>query len=149
MRISDWSSDVCSSDLSQQGMAQFADAMVALVRMLVEKFGADVTFLSTCQGIPEYWTDDSRLARAIEERMTGIARSRVRVDDRFHTPEALRDRYAGYDMVVATRMPAAILAPCAGTPVMPLPHEFNPYTSFGALLFPRTLQPLEHTPSRT
>lgn len=120
---------------SQQGMAQFADAMVALVQMLVEKFGADVTFLSTCQGIPEYWTDDSRLARAIEERLTGAARSRVRVDDRFHTPEALRDRYAGYDVVIATRMHAAILALCAGTPVMPLAYEFKTAELFGRLGF--------------
>lgn len=120
---------------SQQGMAQFADAMVALVQMLVEKFGADVTFLSTCQGIPEYWTDDSRLARAIEERLTGAARSRVRVDARFHAPEALRDRYAGYDVVIATRMHAAILALCAGTPVMPLAYEFKTAELFGRLGF--------------
>lgn len=120
---------------SQQGMAQFADAMVALVQMLVDKFGADVTFLSTCQGIPEYWTDDSRLARAIEERLTGVARSRVRVDARFHTPEALRDRYAGFDVVIATRMHAAILALCAGTPVMPLAYEFKTAELFGRLGF--------------
>src|SRR3546814_9397157 len=67
--------------------------------------------------------------------MTGIARSRVRVDDRFHTPEALRDRYAGYDMVVATRMHAAILALCAGTPVMPLAYEFKTAELFGRLGF--------------
>ena len=120
---------------SRQGMAQFADAMVVLVQMLVEKFGADVTFLSTCQGIEEYWTDDSRLARAIEERLSGAARSRVRVDPRFHTPEALRNRYAEFDVVVATRMHAAILALCAGTPVMPLAYEFKTAELFGRLGF--------------
>lgn len=120
---------------SQQGMAQFADAMGALVQMLVEKFGADVTFLSTCQGISEYWTDDSRLARAIEERLSGAARSRVRVDARFHTPEALRDRYGEYDVVIATRMHAAILALCGGTPVMPLAYEFKTAELFGRLGF--------------
>ncbi len=120
---------------SRQGMAQFTDAMVKLVQMLVDKFGAEVTFLSTCQGIEEYWTDDSRLARAIEDRLTGTARSRVRVDARFHTPEALRDRYAGFDVVVATRMHAAILALCAGTPVMALAYEFKTAELFGRLGF--------------
>src|SRR3546814_6657409 len=81
--------------------------------------------------------------------MTGIARSRVRVDDRFHTPEALRDRYAGYDMVVATRMHAAILALCAGTPVMPLAYEFKTAELFGRLGFAGKVPSIERSEEHT
>jgi colanic acid/amylovoran biosynthesis protein len=116
-----------------QGMNRFIAAMAELVRMLVEERHAEVTFLSTCQGIGEYWTDDSRIAREIWSGLPEHLRTRVAVDEQFHTPEALRDRFRAFDLVVATRMHAAILALDAGTAVMPLAYEFKTSELFDRL----------------
>ncbi|MFU8806954.1 MAG: polysaccharide pyruvyl transferase family protein, partial [Bradymonadaceae bacterium] len=47
---------------AEEGMRRYRDAIAHGVRHLVEDHGARVTFVSTCQGIPEYWTHDSRCA---------------------------------------------------------------------------------------
>jgi colanic acid/amylovoran biosynthesis protein len=48
-----------------QGMNRYYEALRALSDHLVERYDAEITFLSTCQGMPEYWTDDSRVAQEI------------------------------------------------------------------------------------
>jgi len=60
-------------------------------------------------------------------------RRRVRVDRAFHGPDALAEAYAAFDMVLATRMHAAILALTAGTPVLPIAYEFKTTELFEAL----------------
>ena len=45
----------------------------------------------------------------------------------------MRDAYAAMDLVVATRMHAAILALAAGTPVLPVAYEYKTHELFGAL----------------
>ncbi|HKP81685.1 MAG TPA: polysaccharide pyruvyl transferase family protein, partial [Pyrinomonadaceae bacterium] len=50
-----------------EGMNRYYEALRALSDHMVEKCGAEITFLSTCQGMTEYWTDDSREAHKIVE----------------------------------------------------------------------------------
>ncbi|MBX7120202.1 MAG: polysaccharide pyruvyl transferase family protein, partial [Gemmatimonadaceae bacterium] len=96
-----------------------ADAARALVRD-----GCAVTFLSTCQGVPEYWTDDSQFAQAlVDELLPGEAH--VTVDRAFRTPEQLAEALRGYDLAIATRMHFAILALCVATPVVAIAYEFK------------------------
>jgi len=109
----------------EEGERRYLDAVAALVERLVRSHGARVTFVSTCQGMPEYWTDDTVAARAVVERLSGEVAGRVRVDTEARGPDAMIDTYAGFDLVVATRMHAAILALCAGTPVLPIAYEFK------------------------
>lgn len=116
-----------------EGMAAYYAAVAALVRRLVEGHGAEVTFLSTCQGALEYWTDDSRVAETVVALLPADVRRHVRVDGDFHTPQALLALYEGFDLVVATRMHAAILALCAGVPVLPVAYEFKTVELFTAL----------------
>lgn len=114
------------------GAAAYAQAVAGTVRSLVREDGAEVTFVSTCQGVPAYWTDDARVAqRIVDELLSDV--SGVRVDAAFRSPVELRDRYAQFDLVIATRMHAAILALCAGTPVVPIAYEFKTSELFESL----------------
>lgn len=107
----------------EEGLEAYRRSVAAAARRLHER-GMEVVFLSTCQGIEAYWADDSRFARRlVDDHLAELPR--VRVDTVFRPPESLRDELAGFDMVVATRMHVAILALCAGVPVVPIAYEFK------------------------
>jgi colanic acid/amylovoran biosynthesis protein len=108
-----------------QGMKQYIDALRSVTRHLVEKHNAEITYLSTCQGMPEYWTDDAKLAQQIVDGLPERTRQSVSVDASFHHPAALAKLLKNYDLVIATRMHMAILALGAGTPVFPIAYEFK------------------------
>jgi colanic acid/amylovoran biosynthesis protein len=104
---------------------RYSAAIAALVERLVRAHGAQVTFLSTCQGVPEYWYDDSQVAQEIADGLPPDVSAAVRVDRDFHAPADLVERLGAFDLVVATRMHMAILALVAGAPVLPLAYEFK------------------------
>ena len=107
----------------EEGQRRYREAIGAVARRLAAA-GARVTFLSTCQGQPEYRTDDARYAaRIVEEHLAHVPG--VEVDAAFRTPEELIDELAGYHLAIATRMHFAILALCAGVPVAPIAYEFK------------------------
>jgi colanic acid/amylovoran biosynthesis protein len=108
-------------------------AIAALTDRLVRERGAEVTFLSTCQGAPGYWTDDAAVAAAIIERVNPDVRESVHVDAGFHRPQELLDALGAFDLVVATRMHMAILALVAGVPVFPIAYEFKTRELFDRL----------------
>lgn len=103
----------------------FRDALAALVTTLVREHGAEVTFVSTCQGVPEYWTDDSVVAQSVADRLPDDVAARTVVDSGFHDTEELLALLGTFDLLVATRLHAAILALDAGTPVLPIAYEFK------------------------
>ena len=113
----------------EAGMKRYRDAIVALVEHLVGERRAEVTFISTCQGIDEYWIDDAEMAARFVEHMPDT----VTIDRDFHTPAELSDRLGGFDVVVATRMHMAILALNAGVPVLPIAYEFKAEELFARL----------------
>ncbi len=115
------------------GRRRYEHAIAALTATIVRRHGGHVTFLSTCQGIPEYWTDDSRLATDIVSELPPDVAAHVTVDGAFHSPAELQRRFAEQDFVVATRMHAAILALTAGVPVLPIAYEFKTQELFGRL----------------
>ncbi|MFI7850494.1 polysaccharide pyruvyl transferase family protein, partial [Acinetobacter baumannii] len=49
----------------------------------------------------------------------------TRVDRCFRQPTEIVDTYSQFDLVIATRMHAAILALLAGTPVIGIAYEFK------------------------
>lgn len=116
-----------------EGMRRYVEAVRAAAVQLVEEHGASLTFLSTCQGIPEYWTDDSRAAREVVAGLPEHVRAAVTVDDRFHTPEALMDVLEGFDLVLATRMHMAIMSLSVGLPVLAVAYEFKTRELFQGL----------------
>jgi len=107
------------------GMEAYLDAIAALVADLVDRQRARITFVSTCQGVAEYWTDDSRAADQVVERLAAPLRDAVEIDRRHYSPERLIARLREFDVVVATRMHVAILALCAGRPVVGIAYEFK------------------------
>lgn len=106
-------------DAGERYRMAVADAARTLARG-----GAEVTFLSTCQGVPEYWTDDSRYAKKlVADLLPG--EPNVRVDTAFRSPTDLAEALRGYDVAIATRMHFAILALCVATPVVAIAYEFK------------------------
>ena len=116
---------------AEEGMARFKASVAAAVTHLVRARGARVLFLSTCQGRPKYRFDDSAVALEIRDLVPEDARGHVEVDRAARDPVAIRDAYAEADLVVATRMHAAILALAAGTPVLPIAYEVKTNELFG------------------
>jgi colanic acid/amylovoran biosynthesis protein len=115
------------------GMRDYLAAVRAATVHLVERHGARVTFVSTCQGIAEYAHDDARTAREVVDLLPPHVRSAVTVDDHFHEPRQLLELLSGFDLVVATRMHFAIMALAAGVPVIPIAYEFKMRELFGHL----------------
>ncbi|CAN7148609.1 polysaccharide pyruvyl transferase family protein [Phyllobacterium sp. LjRoot231] len=107
------------------GMRRYLDSIRNIVTILVKEQGKEVTFLSTCQGVPEYAHDDSKAAQAIVAELDPEIASHVSVDTSFHTPEQLMALVKGFDFVVATRMHMMIMSLCVGTPVLPIAYEFK------------------------
>jgi colanic acid/amylovoran biosynthesis protein len=110
---------------TSEGMDGYLDAVAGLVRRLVGERQAHVTFLSTCQGANEYWTDDSAIADQVTRRLPPDILRHVEVDRMHRRPENMIRRLKDFDVVVATRMHAAILALCAGRPVLAIAYEFK------------------------
>jgi colanic acid/amylovoran biosynthesis protein len=124
------------------GAQRYERAIRELVTHLVAG-GAEITFLSTCQGVPDYWTDDSAYAAGLVAGLPEPVRARVTVDRSFHRPEALLDRLAGFDAIVSTRMHLAILGVCAGTPVLPIAYEFKTRELFRRLGLERHVRDID------
>ena len=110
-------------DVAATRLERYLEAIAGLVCHLVERRGARVTFISTCQGNPAYAHDDSVVADAICARLPGGVLTRVRSDREAHSPRELIARLGEFDLVVATRMHAAILALAGGALVLPIAYE--------------------------
>ncbi len=107
-------------------------AVAALVEHVVAA-GSAVLFISTCQGEPDYPFDDAATAHRVAARLTPGARSRVEVDQAFHRWDEAQHRFGQADVVVATRLHAAILAIGAGRPVLPIAYEPKTHEVFDSL----------------
>ena len=116
-----------------EGMERYRAAVRAATVHLVKRHGADVTFLSTCQGIPEYAHDDAQAATTVVGGLPPEVRDAVSVDGRFLGPQAMLDELASFDLVLSTRMHFAIMALVAGIPVIPIAYEFKMRELFGQL----------------
>lgn len=130
-----------------QGMQGYMDALRTLTSYLIEKHNAEITYLSTCQGMPEYWTDDSKVAQTIVDALSDNIRKSVSVDSGFHDPRELAQKLKEYDLVIATRMHMAILALGVGTPVVPIAYEFKMQGLFARLCQGRWVQNIENIQS--
>lgn len=134
---------------SGPGMEKYLTSVASLTEYLVERYQAEITFISTCQGTPEYWTDDGQTAERVVRRLPEHIADHVKCDRAFHTPERLIDRLAQHDFVVTTRLHAGILSLCAGTPVLPIAYEFKTRELFERLgLGEATLDIEEVSPER-
>jgi colanic acid/amylovoran biosynthesis protein len=118
---------------ASEGMAHYLSAVAGTVRWLIERGDVEVTFLSTCQGVTEYWTDDSSVAESVVAQLPLHIGQKIRIDRDFHDPKALIEKLTTFDLVIATRMHVAILALGAGVPVLPIAYEFKTVELFKRL----------------
>ncbi|RAZ91254.1 colanic acid biosynthesis glycosyl transferase [Mesorhizobium hawassense] len=109
----------------EDGMRRYLDSIREIATILVRDHAKKVTFVSTCQGVPEYAHDDARTARAIVAELDPEIAEHVNVDAAFHTPDQLMSLVKDCDFVVATRMHMMIMSLCVGTPVLPIAYEFK------------------------
>lgn len=124
--VRDWKHDGADRDGYQRTIA-------SLVTALVREHDLDVVFASTCQGVPEYSTDDSLVAQEIWGQLAPdvAARATVRID--FLHPQALQALLGRAVVAVCTRMHMAILALTVDTPVLPVAYEFKTQELFDRL----------------
>lgn len=115
------------------GTERYEAAVAATVSVLVRARGAEVVFLSTCQGVPEYLYDDSQVAERIRAQLDPDVQASVQVDSGFHSPSALMDTLRSFDFAISTRMHMAILGLCVGLPVLPIAYEFKTIEVWKAL----------------
>jgi colanic acid/amylovoran biosynthesis protein len=123
--------------------------VAAGVTRLVQTHGARVTFISTCQGIPEYRTDDSKTAQEVVSLLDPDVAPLVKVDGAFRLPRTLIEDLSQFDAVIATRMHMAILALCAGVPVLPIAYEFKTRELFRGLGQESWVTDIENTHERS
>lgn len=126
-------------------MDTYRKSVAALTERLVTHYRAEVTFLSTCQGTPGYWYDDSEAADKIMALLPESVQQRVTIDREFHKPAQIVEILKNYSAVVATRMHFGILSLVAGTPVLPIAYEFKTeqlYAKFGLGDFVQNIETL-------
>jgi colanic acid/amylovoran biosynthesis protein len=110
---------------SAVGISRYIQALMALTVHLVEKYQANITYISSCQGIKEYWKDDSEFALNIVNQLPAEIAKFVTVNREFHDPETLINIIGESDLVIATRLHMAILSLGAGVPVFAIAYEFK------------------------
>jgi colanic acid/amylovoran biosynthesis protein len=110
---------------TKTGMTEYIKALQTASKHLIEQYNAKITYVSTCQGIPEYWTDDSKLASMIVQDLPTNIKKQIIVDQSFHSPEQLSLLLKQQDLVISTRLHVAILALGVGVPVLPIAYEFK------------------------
>jgi colanic acid/amylovoran biosynthesis protein len=108
-----------------KGVRDYRRSVGNAVEWLVTSLGVEIVFISTCQGISEYWSDDSAIAEDIVANLAPEVKPFVSVDHAFHSPEQLLILLRDFDLVIATRMHMAILALASGVPVLPIAYEFK------------------------
>ncbi|WP_369068612.1 polysaccharide pyruvyl transferase family protein [Kineococcus terrestris] len=121
--VRDWAHFTGKS--TEQGMRDYTAALRAAVTAAVRQRGARVTFVSTCQGRPEYVRDDSHFARTVAEGLPADVRERVEVDGAARSPEELIDFLATFDAMLSTRLHGAISAVCTGLPTLTIAYEYK------------------------
>jgi colanic acid/amylovoran biosynthesis protein len=112
-----------------EAQSRYENAIGRLVMHIVAA-GGRVRFLSTCQGAHTYRFDDSAIASRIVEALPRSASESVVVDREFHRWDEIRDLLSAADLVVATRLHAAVLALCTAVPVLPIGYESKTHEVF-------------------
>lgn len=107
------------------GLQRYFETVAKLIEKICAEYHATVTFISTCQGRPEYQFDDSIIAERIVEFLPQSLRGQVQIDRHAYNPRELQLRLSQFDFAIATRMHMAILSLNSGVPVLGVAYEFK------------------------
>ncbi|MGH9630943.1 MAG: polysaccharide pyruvyl transferase family protein [Bryobacteraceae bacterium] len=132
-----------SSVSSEMGTENYFRAIRGVTAYLVRELGARITYISTCQGMPEYWTDDSKVAEKIASGLPADVMAAVTVDKEFRRPPELIATLKGFDLVIATRMHLAILSLVSGVAAIGIAYEFKTRDLFETLGVPQLVHDID------
>eukprot|EP00761_Pharyngomonas_kirbyi_P008839 gb/GECH01008851.1/.p1 GENE.gb/GECH01008851.1/~~gb/GECH01008851.1/.p1 ORF type:complete len:590 (+),score=48.49 gb/GECH01008851.1/:1-1770(+) len=106
-------------------MSNFLGSVAKAVEALLENDSdMNIEFVSTCQGVPGY-KDDSKQAKEVVDQLSSKYQSRVIINNEWHDPYSLLEKYKEFDLVISTRMHGAVLSLMGGIPVLPIEYEFK------------------------
>lgn len=109
----------------QRKISLYISAVREICIHLVNKYNALVVFISTCQGRPEYFIDDSRFADSVIKDLPCEVKENITVTSASYDPRKLKKIMENFDIFVGMRMHTVILAMSAGVPCMGLGYEFK------------------------
>ncbi len=128
----------------ERAWQDYLDDVAAAASSLQERLGGSVIFVP--QNTGEGWSNDVAVARDVETLMTNADRVLVIRDDL--SPQALKTLYGQLDLLIATRLHAAILGMTAGTPVAAIAYQPKTLGVFRMLGLERFALPIEETRTR-
>lgn len=100
---------------------------------LVEKYDARIIFISTCQGRPEYFIDDSHFASHLIKLIPYNIRNNISVVSEAFDPRELKEIMKSFDIFAGVRMHTLVLALSSGVPCIGLGYEFKTEELFSQL----------------
>lgn len=121
---------------AQEGMRQYSQSVAAICEYITGTLGGEILFLSTCQGIKDYWKDDAADAKKIYDLLSPQAKNKCAVNSDFNNPDQLKALVKDFDVVISTRMHFAIQSLAMGVPVLPIAYEFKTKELFSKLISP-------------
>ncbi|NQZ25365.1 MAG: polysaccharide pyruvyl transferase family protein [Colwellia sp.] len=103
----------------------YISSMRELVNSLVDKYNANIVFVSTCQGDESYKFHDNKVAEEITAGLSRDTKERVTINSTFMTPEVFMSEVEKLDVFIGTRMHACILALLKNIPTINICYEFK------------------------
>lgn len=117
------------SDMATSGRKFYIDNYIKTIQELclhlVENHNALIVFISTCQGRPEYFLDDSEFAKEITETLPSHIQENMRITSEPYNPRRMIQILKNFDVFIGVRMHTLILAMSAGIPCIGLEYEFK------------------------
>jgi len=100
------------------------------IHFLTETYQINITFISTCQGLPNY-VDDAQFNTQILENQN--IKTKVLVDKNHYTAKQLIEKLGTFDAVISMRLHGCILSMLAGTPSFCIGYEDKSEGIFNSL----------------
>ncbi len=108
--------------LTEENNHQIAIKMRLICAYLIKYFDAQITFLSTCQGITGY-RDDSEFASYIVSELDQELKQHIQIDKKRYYVDDLIKQLSSFDAYIGMRLHGSILSMLGGTPAFLIGYE--------------------------
>ena len=117
--------DIKDKVLRRRTIHRYHRKIMELCIHLIEKYNANIVFISTCQGRPEYFIDDSKFARETINPLPYNTREKIKIVADAFDPRELKSIMKNFDVFIGVRMHTLILALSSEVPCLGLGYEFK------------------------
>ncbi|MCE1245586.1 MAG: polysaccharide pyruvyl transferase family protein [Firmicutes bacterium] len=125
--------EIDSQSMRDELKENYRKVMKELCIHLVENHHAQIVFISTCQGRPEYFTDDSVFANELRSELPESIQKNIHVIGDAFDPRILMYIMKSFDVFAGVRMHTVVLALLAGVPCAGIGYEFKTVELFTQL----------------